>query len=98
MKQLLSKKWFRILLLCLCIWLAVMSIDLVRVTGMHEKPLFCFNIFGADDGGSGVYVGLLYHYDIRGDFMPEDVPPHVVEYTWHLIGIPLLHGGPIMKD
>ena len=98
MKKLLSKKCFRILLLCLCIWLAVMSIDLVRVAGMHEKPLFCINVFGADDGGSGVYVGLLYHYDIRGDFMPEDVPPHVVEYTWHLIGIPLLHGGPIMKD
>ena len=98
MKNLLSRKWFRILLICLCVWLAVMSIDLLRVAGMHKKPLFCFSVFGADDGGSGVYVGLLYHYDIRGDFMPEDLPPHVTEYTWYLIGIPLLQGGPIMKD
>ena len=98
MKSLVSKKWFRILLICLCIWLAITAIDLVRVAGMREKPILCFNIFGADDGGSGTYIGLLYHYTIRGDFMPEDVPPHVIEYTWHLCGIPILHGEPILKD
>ena len=98
MKQLLSKKWFRILLICLCIWLVVMSVDLVRVAGMREKPIFCLNVFGADDGGSGIYIGLGYHFEIRGDFMPEDIPPHVIEYAWYLIGIPILHGTPILKD
>ena len=98
MKQRLSKKWFRILLICLCIWLVLVSVDLVRVAGMQEKPIFSLCLFGADDGGSGTYIGLLYHFSIRGDFMPEDIPPHVVEYTWHLLGIPLQHGGPILKD
>lgn len=91
MKKLLSYRWFHILIICLCIWLVIASIDMLRVAGMHEKPFFSLPLITKDDGGSGFYFGILYHFEIHGNFMPEDVPPHVTEYTWHLFGIPLIH-------
>ena len=83
----IKQKWLRILLICLCIWLAVTTVDLIRVVAMREKPIFAVCLSGADDGGSGTYFGLLYHFSIRGNFMPEDAPPHVTSYAWHLLGI-----------
>ena len=92
MHKLFSCRWFRILLICLCVWIIIASVDYLCVALMKEKPLFSLHMFGTDDGGSGCYFGILYHFNIHGNFLPEDDPPHVTEYTWYLFGIPLIHG------
>ena len=83
-------------LICTCIAL-ILSIfagitDYSKVHGF-ERPRCCILINGADDGGSGTYVGLGYSFDIKGNFMPEDKQPGVAEYAMKLLGIPAVSGG-----
>lgn len=65
-----------------------MIIDTAAVIN-GNKPLFCFCPFTADDGGSGHYVGLLYSFEIDGNFMPEDDPYGVTDYDFRLFGLRL---------
>ena len=40
----------------------------------------------ADDGSSGIYNGLGYSFDIKGNFMPEDEFPGVTHADFYLLG------------
>ena len=97
-QRFLQKTWVRVLLAVLAAAVVFCCADLVRVAGLREKPRFCVPVQTADDGGSGIYIGLLYGFSVRGDFMPEDPPPRVTEYTWYLLGIPAVRGNVIIKD
>lgn len=71
-----------LIILCLLCTLAVT--DFSRVSGF-EKPVFCLPKT-ADDGGSGIYYGLFYRFEIRGNFLPEDEFPGVTHYRAYLFG------------
>lgn len=86
-----KKNWLIVIAVFLVLWLAAGITDFCRVY-RFEKPLFCMLSDGADDGGSGHYIGLGYSFEIEGNFMPEDAFPGVSVYTAKLFGIPIKEG------
>ncbi|MGM0482574.1 MAG: hypothetical protein ACQEP6_01765 [Patescibacteria group bacterium] len=50
------------------------------------KPIFAQVVNGADDGGSGSYVGIGYSIDIKGNFMPEDEFKGVTHASFYVFG------------
>lgn len=82
----MKKKWTIALLVLLALWLAIGITDFTRVTNF-ERPVFCVLTQGADDGGSGRYIGLGYSFDIEGNFMPEDEFPGVAKFEAKLLGM-----------
>lgn len=69
------------------IWLSIAYTDYCRVGINWDKPKFCILTDGADDGGSGKYIGLGYSFDIKGSFLEEDEYPKVERYTFKVLGI-----------
>jgi len=88
MKKLLDKRVFKIMAIILAVWISLMLIDTAMVIN-GSKPLFSFCPFTADDGGSGLYIGLGYSFDIDGHFLPEDNPKGVTDYDFRLFGLRL---------
>ena len=88
MKKIGKKKSviFAIMIL-LVLWIAMGLIDYFRVSNF-ERPIFCLldveNSY--EDGGSGIYNGLGYSFDIMGNFMPEDEYPGATRYTYYIFG------------
>lgn len=78
-------RWIRTLAVGLVLWLVMTLSDFDRVR-RFELPTFCVLTNGADDGGSGTYVGLGYSFDIQGNFLPEDEFPGVTRYTFEIFG------------
>ena len=69
------------------VWACFFTIDFVRVRNF-EKPIFSVLVNGADDGGSGTYVGLGYWTEIEGNFVTEDIAERgVTQYDMKLLGI-----------
>lgn len=85
------KTRYLVLAAILLSWLLAGATDFLRVASF-EKPLFCILQDGADDGGSGHYVGLGYSFDIEGNFMPEDELKGVIRYTCRIFGVPVRSG------
>lgn len=79
------RKWILCVAVLLILWLGLGVFDYVRVSGF-EKPVFCIPTQTADDGGSGIYRGLGYRYEIKGNFMPEDEFPGVTKYVFYIFG------------
>ena len=90
------KKNQKIILIAIIItallWLTLGIIDFNRVTRKLEKPIFCILMNGADDGGSGKYVGLGYSFDIKGNFMSLDELPGVTNFKAKILGITVSQG------
>ena len=86
-----KKKWNRILLAVLVLWLVIAWADYHRVS-RFELPVFSVLVNGADDGGSGAYMGLGYSFDIQGNFMPEEELPGVTRYTYKILGLEVQSG------
>lgn len=61
------------------------TIDYFRVHNA-EKPIFTIPIT-ADDGGSGIYYGLGYQIEIKGNFMPEDPTSGIKYVEYSILGI-----------
>lgn len=76
-----------IIMLFIGIWLKIVYTDYCQVGINWDKPTFCVLISGADDGGSGKYIGLGYSFDIEGSFVTEDEYRGVDNYTFKLLGI-----------
>jgi len=81
-------KPLRIILIVLCVWLALGVCDIAAVMTWN-KPIFSFCFMSMDDGGSGMYIGPGWAFDIRGSFMPEETPKGVTQYDYYLFGIKL---------
>lgn len=82
-----NKKAKVVIAIVTLVWACIFAIDFVRV-GNFEKPAFCILVNGADDGGSGSYVGVGYTVDIEGNFVTEDeVERGVTEFDMKLFGI-----------
>ena len=86
-----KKRWVAVIGVIALLWLAAGAIDFGRVTHF-DRPMFCMLANGADDGGSGEYIGLGYSFDIEGKFMPEDEAPGVTAYRVKLFGITVGNG------
>ncbi len=67
------------------VWL-LMGITNFSLVRNYHKPLFCIGKELADDGGSGMYIGLGYSFDIEGNFMPEAAAAGVTSYRGYLFG------------
>lgn len=65
-------------------WFFIFSIDYYKVTQKYEKPLFALGTITSDDGGSGRYQGIGYHYELKGNFMPLQEIEGVTEYKLYL--------------
>ena len=69
--------------LLLILWVAIGAVDFSRVKSF-EKPVFTLKTATVDDGGSGMYFGLGYSFEITGNFMPEDELPGVTRYKYYI--------------
>ena len=87
----MKKKVLIPLLIAVLLWLAVGTMDILRVAAF-EKPVFCAPCETADDGGSGHYQGLGYSFDIEGNFMPEDECPGGTAYALRIFGVAVSAG------
>lgn len=65
--------------------------DYHRTTSFFKKPIFARVVNGADDGGSGLYVGIGYSIDVKGNFMPEDEFKGVIEAYFYIFGNEVQH-------
>jgi hypothetical protein len=91
----MNKKAVKTVIVTICVllllWLAIGVVDLFRVKSF-EKPLFTLKAETADDGGSGMYYGLRYSFEIKGNFMPEDELPGVTQYKYYIFNNLVLEG------
>ena len=85
----MKKKAVIIISLLLAVNLFMWICDFSLVAGRFEKPVFCLLVNGADDGGSGTYIGFGYSFEIKGNFMPEDEYPGVTSYAARILGLPV---------
>ena len=86
MKKQITTKTVIILVIVLMIWSIITIVDYKQVCHNFEKPVFAIPEITEDDGGSGIYKGLGYSYDIKGNFMPEDEFPDVTHAKFYLFG------------
>ena len=87
-----KKKVLYIALAVLVLLAVLFAVDTLAVTNW-KKPVFARCFFGADDGGSGTYIGPGYWFDIKGNFMPDPAPGSpegVTEAEGRVLGIPYL--------
>ncbi len=85
----------RILLVILAVSLVFCAVDLWHVARMYTKPRFCLPLITADDGGSGIYIGLLYGFSLDGHLPAIDETEYfwvVEQFRFFFLGIPLLRG------
>ena len=71
-----TKKRGRLRTLCIvlaAVWVVLFAADTLAVMNW-KKPVFSVCLRGADDGGSGTYVGLGYWFELHGNFMPDAAP------------------------
>jgi hypothetical protein len=91
----MNKKIVRNVIVAICVllllWLTIGIVDLLKVKSF-EKPLFILKTETADDGGSGMYYGLGYSFEIKGNFMPEDELPGVTQYKYYIFNTLVLEG------
>lgn len=82
----------RVLLIVLALSVIFFAVDYIRVIGMSERPLFCFRTVTADDGGSGLYVGLFYGFDLKGHLpaVDEDGFWVIDQYQLYILGFPVM--------
>lgn len=72
-------------------WISIAYSDYSKVAISYDKPSFCVLINGADDGGSGKYIGLGYSFDIDGH-LDIDGMYQVDTYTYKIFGITIKQG------
>jgi len=73
------------------IWIGIAYSDYAKVAISYDKPKFCLLINGADDGGSGKYVGLGYSFNIDGH-LESNGRYEVDTYTYKILGITIKTG------
>jgi len=85
-----TKKIVKIIIIMDAIILVVLMTmgitDYRRTTHSFEKPVFAQVVNGADDGGSGLYIGIGYSVDIKGNFMPEGEFKGVTHAHFYVFG------------
>jgi hypothetical protein len=90
-----NKKTVRAVTVTICVllllWLTIGVVDLFKVKSF-EKPLFILKADTADDGGSGMYYGLGYSFELKGNFLPEDELPGVTQYKYYIFNNLVLEG------
>lgn len=80
-----------VIILLLMSWVSIAYTDYGNVAISFDKPVFCFLLNGADDGGSGKYVGLGYSFVIEGG-LDSDGRYQVDKYTYKVFGITIQQG------
>ncbi|MBR5366541.1 MAG: hypothetical protein K6G29_11285 [Clostridiales bacterium] len=73
MKETKKKTILTICVVLLVVWALLFAVDTLSVANW-KKPVFAVCFSGADDGGSGGYIGLGYSFRIRGNFLPDNAP------------------------
>ncbi len=72
-------------------WMGIAYADYSKVAISYDKPNFCLLQNGADDGGSGKYMGLGYSFTIDGQLDSEGMY-QVDTYTYKMFGITVKQG------
>lgn len=85
MKKKIVRNVMAIICFLLVLWVAMGVVDFFRVKSF-DKPVFTLKTETEDDGGSGMYYGLGYSFEILGDFMPEDELTGVTHYKYYIFG------------
>lgn len=72
-------------------WMGIVYSDYTKVAISYDKPKFCLLINGADDGGSGKYIGLGYSFNVDGH-LETNGKYEVDTYTYKIFGITIKRG------
>ena len=83
MKEKLKRTILIVIFTLLTLWAVIGSVDFFRVKSF-EKPIFTLGVEMTDNRGSGLYYGLGYSFELKGNFMPEDELPGVTHYKYYL--------------
>lgn len=75
-----------VIVLLLISWAGIAYTDYAKVAISFDKPRFCMLVNGADDGGSGKYIGLGYSFDIEGK-LDTEYGFQVDKYMYKIFGI-----------
>jgi len=78
-----------VIALLFIVWSIIAVIDYWQVCHNYEKPIFAIGSKLQEDGGSGLYKGIGYSVDIRGNFMPdmpEEEPQGVTNAKFYVFG------------
>ena len=67
-------------------WISIAYSEYAQVAISFDKPKFCMLLTGADDGGSGKYIGLGYSFIVDGH-LDADSGYQVDSYTYKILGI-----------
>lgn len=91
----MKMKAIKRIIVCICaflaIWITVCAIDFFRVKSF-EKPVFILKTETSDDGGSGMYYGIGYSFDIAGKFMPNDEEQGIIHYKFYIMNLFITEG------
>ena len=74
------------IVLLLISWVGIAYTDYAKVAISFDKPKFCMLVNGADDGGSGEYIGLGYSFNVDGH-LDVDSKYQVDKYKYKIFGI-----------
>lgn len=81
------KKLLKLLSFLVVLWGIMFGVDYYKVNSF-EKPIFARWISKSeDDGGSGVYNGVGYSIELKGNFMPDDELPGVTHFKIEILGV-----------
>lgn len=72
-------------------WFSIAYADYAKVTISFDKPRFCMLVNGADDGGSGKYIGLGYSFHVDGH-LDFNNGYQVDSYTYTILGTTIKQG------
>mgnify|MGYP000232916842 CR=1 FL=1 len=85
-KQKIIKRITIIISIAIILLLSICFTDYWRTTHAFEQPIFARLVNGADDGGSGTYIGIGYSIEIEGNFMPQDELKGVTHTRFFVLG------------
>jgi len=81
----------KVLLVIMILWICIISIDMLAVFALHNRPLFMvLTSSTAHDDGSGIYNGLGYTFEIEGHFNDCDcILQGVVKAKAYVLKLPV---------
>ena len=73
------------------IWTVIVGFNILRLSN-GLMPIITIPCGTADDGGSGIYVGLGYMFEIDVHIHPDHPSPIVDSFNVYIVGFPIYIG------
>jgi len=82
----MKRNFLRFILIIFSILVIMGFVDYRLSMYSFKKPIFAQGNALCDDGGSGIYRGIGYRIEIKGNFMPDDEFKGVTHARFYIFG------------